>query len=161
MAASGKKKKTANRRPAREYLQLGGILRLRILELEEEIGLQPYPPGDAARNGRSHNIYGHKVPTPEGMQELFASEVATMRRLGKPATQGYSVEFPPYRICCLPYYYYDGFHALLYVEKEGIFVAGWSEWETDRQPITHPVHVQGGEAALSDFLDHALPAAHG
>lgn len=143
-------------------VEIGGALLLRLLEFEAEIRLLPAGQERQPKRGRgTRSIYDGKSPTPEGMSRRFPEDLAAMRRMGRPTNRCYTLDFGPYRLHCLPFYYYDGFHAMMYVEKDGQFVAAWSEWEVERPPHPHHVTVARSEDDLGAFLDRALPEARG
>ena len=137
-----------------------GPLRLRMLELHAEIGLFPgeSPEPRKGRNKR-RGIYDEQGPTPEGLSDCFPGELAALRGLGKPADRAYAIELDPYRIFCLPFYYYDGLYALLYVEEQGAFLAAWCEQEMENPLAPHDVIVNGSEEDFQAFLRHASLAA--
>ena len=139
-----------------------GPLRLRMLEFHAEIGVfrgeSPEP-----RKGRSkrRGIYEEQAPTPEGLSDCFPGEMNALRGLGKSADRAYAIDLDPYRVFCLPFYYYDGLYALLYVERKGAFLAAWCEREVDNPLAPHEVIVDGNAEDFQAFLRHASLAAQG
>jgi hypothetical protein len=133
-----------------------GPLRLRMLEFRVDIGLMPGRAGESRGQGRS--IYDEKAATPKGLLACFPEEVNAMRRLARPVNRCFALALPPYQVFCLPYYYYDGLCALLFVEWNGEFIAAWCEREMVNALAPHPVLVNGTEAELQAFLRHVMLA---
>ena len=155
-----KRKVSSGTGTAFKVLEIDGILRMRVRELEEVMGVLPLHREAAERKGGStSSIYDRMGATPGGMAGRFPDEIAVMRRMGKTVDECYVMEFKPYRVSCLPYFYYDGFHALLYVEKQGEFAAGWRALESDRIPPALSVMVRRAESGLQRFLEIALATA--
>ena len=151
--ADKKRKVSSGTGTAFKVLEIDGILRMRVRELEEVMGVLPLHREAAERRGGSlSNIYDRMGITPAGMAARFLDEIAVMQRMDKAVDKCYVTDFKPYRVSCLPYFYYDGFHALLYVEKQGEFAAGWRHLASDRIPPALSVMVRQAETSLRRLL---------
>jgi hypothetical protein len=112
-------------------------LRFLLHELETKLGL--FPPNTGFDGyGRFHApvLLPPNEAVPPGMRELFAADLAALDRIGKSSERCYAQAIPPLKVYCLPYYYFDGFNAVLYAERDGKFFAAWKEQEmhADRSP---------------------------
>jgi hypothetical protein len=148
--------------PAWSRIVAEGPLRLHMLEFQVDIGLAPGRAAEPRRKrAKARSIYDERAATPKGLLECFPEETAAMRRMGKAVNRCQVLALPPYRVFCLPYYYYDGLCSMLYVEREGEFLAAWCEREMENALKPHPVLVNGSEADFQTFLRNAMLATHG
>ncbi len=83
---------------------------------------------------------------------LFSEDLAALARLRKPPTTCHCTEVDSYRVYCLSYFHYDGFKALMYVEREGRFVAAWKEEEVLRPDSPHTLLAGVDERQIETFL---------
>ena len=136
-----KRKPPSRKNPLKPQLQPVSESVLRLLQdLEERIGL--FAAGEDYRDTerfREPNLLSPNSPVPEGMRTTFAGEMDALVRLGTEASQCHAVEMSPFVVYCLPYYFYDGFNALLYVERDGELFAAWKEQEL--HPSGTPSHL--------------------
>ena len=156
---SAKSDDVSGKNPAYQAVDADGILRLRLLEFVATIGLMPHRSEEESSQTGLHGIFQTEGKTPAGMMRVFPEEIGAMGRLGKSTARCFRMDFPPYRVYCLPYFYYDGFHALLYVEENENFLAAWRARDSDLAPPVLPVLVGSSKDDLQVFLDCALHGA--
>jgi hypothetical protein len=140
---------------AARRLAVGRPLQARLIALEKQVGLFSEEQSLVA-DSRFHHpvIVPGDAPVPEGMQRLFGEDLAALQRLGHAGGRCHAAELGPYRVCCVSYFHYDGFRALLYVEQEGRFVAAWKEEEV-LQPDSPRLLLAGvDDAQIEAFLAH-------
>ncbi len=114
-------------------------LRFLLHQIEMRLGL--FPPGTGFDgHGRFHAPALPEVNSelPPAMASVFEEELACLGRLGKKPNDCHVSSLPPLKLFCVAYYYFDGFNALLFAEKNGKFFAAWKEQEmhAERSPET-------------------------
>ena len=77
-------------------------------------------------------------------------------RIGKPIDRCHMLELPPFKLYCLPYYFFDGFNALLYLEHEGDYGAAWKEQESDDERSPLQVLTPGSLVQFQKMLQEML-----
>jgi hypothetical protein len=156
-SASGKSQKGAPRSSRHAVLPVGRPLQALLIGVEKKIGLFSAEGSFAADSRFNHPvILPGTEPAPAEMRALFAGELEALARLGRDPGTCHTREFPPFRVCCRSYFHYDGFRALLYLEREGRFLAAWMEQEVHQpdSPRTLLSAVDGAriEALLGEVL---------
>lgn len=102
--------------------------------LANKLGL--FPDSDGLDDGgrfRSPVLLPANGDVPPRMRSIFGEELAALQRIGSPAHRCHVREFAHFKVYCLPFYYYDGFNALLYLEHKGAYGAAWKEQECSEQ----------------------------
>ncbi len=144
--ASRGRSRSAGEDPAPRWLAVGRPLQARLIALEKQIGLFSEEQSFAADSRFRHPVLlPTETPLPEAMARVFAADVASLRRRGKAADAVYRAALGPYGVHCLAYFDYDGFRALLYVEREGAFIGAWREEE-----VLHPDSPRAFLAGVTD-----------
>jgi len=140
-----------------ETHRVGRPLQARLIAVEKKIGLFSQEQAFDADSRFNHPvILPAEARIPPGMIEVFAEELAEVQRLGNASGTCHRIDFRPYRVFCLSHFNYDGFRALLYVERNGALVAAWKEEEV-AQPDSPRTLISGQSFAQVDaFLDSAL-----
>jgi hypothetical protein len=134
-------------------MAVGRPLQARLIALETRVGLFTEEESFASDSRFNHPvIVATPHPLPPGMAQVFAVELAELARLGRPADVCHAEALGPYRVCCTAYFHYDGLKALVYVEREGRFIAAWKDEEV-LQPDS-PRHFVAG--ALDDEIEDFL-----
>lgn len=118
--------------------ELSMPLRESLHRLANNLGL--FPESDGLEDGgrfRAPVLLPANGMVPQAMRQIFAEEFGVLGRIGKPVDRCHVLELHPFKVYCLPYYYYDGFNALLYLEHKGACGAAWKEQESDdaRSPL--------------------------
>jgi hypothetical protein len=132
---------------------VGRPLQARLIALEKRIGLFSEEQSFAADSRFNHPvILAAGAALPAGLARHYAEELATLRRLGRPADACHAAELGPYRVHALSYFHYDGFRALLYVERKGAFVAAWQEREVDQPDSPRTFTAGATDADIEAFL---------
>lgn len=149
----------AERESAPRELAVGRPLQARLIALELQLGLFSAEPRFGSGSRFHHPVVvPTEAPVPEGMAKVFATDFAALRRLGRATDACHSLALGPYRASCVSYFHYDGFRALVYVERDGKLVAAWREEEV-LQPHSPRTLLAGvDDAGLEAFLEH-VPAA--
>jgi hypothetical protein len=159
LPSSGSSTRGGKPDPGKE-IRLSGALRAMLHRLEDKLGLFPADSGSEG-HGRFHApvLLPSNKDVPEAMRALFEPEFAALERLGKAVVQCHARSLKPLILYCLPYYYYDGFTALLYAEQDGQVLAAWKEQEVEGEgsPATVRSSVQPREfqASIQQALDNA------
>ncbi|HKJ00019.1 MAG TPA: hypothetical protein VKB51_16195 [bacterium] len=136
-------------------LAVGRPLQARLIALEKQIGLFSEEQSFAADSRFNHPaILPAETPLPKRMVGLFAADLEGVRRLSKPADACHATDVGPYRVYCLSYFHYDGFRALLYVERDGAFVAAWAEEEVLQPDSPRTLLAGVGDVEIQAFLEH-------
>ena len=129
-APRGRSRPAKESPPAPRRLTVGRPLQARLIALEKRIGLFSEEQSFAADSRFRHPVLlPAETPLPDGMARVFGDDLASLRRRGKAADAVHRTAFGPYAVHCLAYFDYDGFRALLYVEREGTFIGAWREEE--------------------------------
>lgn len=150
------------RRPvarAREY-EVTAALRQTLHEVEEKIGL--FAPGEGFGAGgrfRAPRLLGGEEPIPAAMGKFFREPLAALGRVGKSSVSCHAVRLGPFTVYCLPYYFFDGFNALVFVEKEGQMMAAWREQELHPAGTPRTLTTRTPYADLREFFGQLLGAA--
>jgi hypothetical protein len=148
-----------------EALPVGAGLRARLRDVAVRIGMLDaaavLSPGNRFRAAA---LLPANAPVPVAMQQLFPEGLAELGGLGKAAGRCNAHDIGSYRVYALPYFFFDGFNALLAVEEravkqQGEIVAAWKDSEANQSFIPKEIHVNGGAAALERFLKTALSTA--
>lgn len=139
--------------PARRRYPVGRPIQARLVTLEKHLGLFSEENRLSADSRFNHPVIVRgEAPVPAGMREAFTHELGALERLGQSAKTCHSVEVAGHQVCCLSYFHYDGFKALVYVSQGDRFVAAWKDEEV-LQPDSPRELVAGvPEAELEDFL---------
>lgn len=141
-------------------IRLSGTFRALLHRLEDKLGLFPAENGPEG-HGRFYApvLLPPNKDVPEAMRMLFEPEFAALERVGKSVGQCHARRLHPLVVYCLPYYYYDGFTALLYAEQDGQVLAAWKEQEVEGEgsPATVRTLAQSGkfQASIQEALDNA------
>ena len=159
----GKKQPVGNggaHKPPREApgeIQVTGGLRVLLHRLETRLGLFPAD-GGIDGHGRFHapELLPANEAIPEGMRKIFSEELASLARIGKEAERCHAAPLKPVNLYCLPYYYYDGFNALLYAEREGKFIVAWKEQEMDGEGSPKAIRSAVSHGELQQVIQDAL-----
>jgi hypothetical protein len=153
--------------PSGDVLPPGGIvtrpagagLRAQLRQVEARLGLLDaaavLEPGNRFRGAA---LLPANAPLPPMLRALFPEELGELERLGKSTARCHARDMAGYRLFALPYYFYDGFNALLAVERDGDFVTAWRDSEAHQSYIPRQVHVGLGEDVLERFLREVLGA---
>jgi hypothetical protein len=141
--------------PPERQLAVGRPLQARLIALEKRVGLFSEEQSFAADSRFNHPV----IPpadgdAPEGMARVFAEDLAALQRLGKSAERCHQVALGPYRVHCLSYFHYDGFRALVYVERDGAFIAAWQDREVLHPDSPRTFLAGVGDAEIEAFLEH-------
>lgn len=164
MARGGGKKqvkgKSSSRRTkeaAPKVFEVTAGLRALLNRLEARIGLFPESDGTHG-HGRFHApaLLPANGAVPAGMRSIFQDELAALERIGKSADRCHSREVASLVVHCLPYYYYDGFNAVLYVERGGEFFAAWKLEEVKGEGSPSEMQARGGSGDIPRALREAL-----
>lgn len=141
--------------PDSRELGVGRPLQARLIALEKQIGLFSEEQSFAADSRFNHPvIVPREVPLPAAMQRLFAEDLEGLGRLGGDTERGHAADLGPYRVHCLSYFHYDGFRALVYVEREGAFVAAWKEQEVLQPDSPRTLWSGVSNRDMDAFLSH-------
>ena len=161
--------------PVERTLPVGRPLQARLIALEKRLGVFSEEQSFAADSRFNHPVLlpaerpaagagaaggeaasEGRAGVPEGMARIFAAELASLERLGKDPGICHATRVGPYTVYCRSYFHYDGFRALLYLEREGRFLAAWMEQEVHQpdSPRTLLSAVDGAriEALLGEVL---------
>lgn len=132
-------------------------LRALLNRLETRIGLFPESDGTHG-HGRFHApaLLPATGAVPGGMRRIFPDELAALERIGKPADRCHSREVASLVVYCLPFYYYDGFNAVLYVERGGEFFAAWKLQEVNGESSPSEIQARSGSEDIQQALREAL-----
>lgn len=138
---------------------VGRPLRARMVALEMRVGLFSREDftGEESRF-RFATMLPPNAPMPEAMGNLFSAELDALGRLGRKTDLCAAFEFGPYRIACYPYFHFDGFQALVCLERGGAFIAGWKEEEVLQPESPRMVFSPHGGEEIAAMLDEALAA---
>lgn len=132
-------------------------LQAKLIEIAGKIGLfSQQGPFDSDSRFAHPVVLPQTTPIPAGMAEIFRKELAALQRLGKSVECSHRVEFPPYRVHCISYFHYDGFQALMYVEKKDSLVAAWKEEEVEQLNSPRELISADDPRHLEDFLRRCL-----
>lgn len=136
---------------------VGAGLRAQLRQVEARLGLLDAATVLEAGNCfRGAALLPANAPLPPVLRRLFPEALGELERLGKSVERCHARDVAGYRLFALPYYFYDGFNALLAVERDGGFVAAWRDSEAHQSYLPAPVHVAPGEGMLEGFLSAVL-----
>ena len=137
--------------------QLSVPLRESLHRLANKLGL--FPESDGLEEGgrfRAPVLLPANGVVPQAMRQIFVEEFAVLSRIEKPIDRCHMLELPRFKLYCLPYYYYDGFNALLYLEHEGAYGAAWKEQESDDALSPLQVLIPGSLVQFQKLLQELL-----
>lgn len=141
--------------PDARELAVGRPLQARLIALEKQVGLFSEEQSFAADSRFNHPvIVERETPLPAPMRKLFADDLAGLARLGGGTDQGHAAGLGPYRVHCVSYFHYDGFRALVYVERDGTFVAAWREQEVLQPDSPRTLWAGVNDGDMEAFLSH-------
>ena len=146
--------------PAPPPAQLvGGPLRARMIALEKRIGLFSREDftGPESRF-RFAMMLPPNAPMSEAMASLFASDLAIQERLGRKTDVCAAFDIGPYRVTCYPFFHFDGFQAMICLERDGALIAGWKEEEVLQPESPRMVFSPNNGEEIAAMLDEALEA---
>lgn len=139
--------------PARRRYPVGRPIQARLVTLEKHLGLFSEDHRLSADSRFNHPVIVRgEAPVPGPMREVFAQELGVLERLGQSAKTCRSTEVAGHRVCCLSYFHYDGFKALVYVSQGETFVAAWKDEEVLQPDSPRELIAGVPEAELEDFL---------
>lgn len=138
-------------------IQVTGGLRALLHRLETRLGLFPADSGFGG-HGRFHApvLLPANEAIPEGMRGIFSEELAALERIGKTDGRCHGAPLKPLKLYCMPYYYYDGFNALLYAERDGKFIAAWREQEMDGEVSPTAIRTGVSHEDLQQVIQQVL-----
>lgn len=144
--------------PPPEHL-VGRPLRTRMIALERRIGLfsQEDFTGPGTRF-RFAVMLPPNAPMPGAMAGLFPLDLDALGRMGRKTDVCAAFEIGPYRVTCYPFFHFDGFQALVCLERDGAFIAGWKEEEVLQPETPRMVFSPHGGEEIAAMLDEALAA---
>lgn len=152
-SSRGKGAPAAGGRGAFTSYPVGRPLQARLISLEKRIGLFSEEQSFAADSRFNHPvILPAAEPIPGTMAVIFSEDLAALARLREPPATCHCTDVGSYRVYCLSYFHYDGFKALMYVEREGRFVAAWKEEEVLRPDSPHTLLAGVDERQIETFL---------
>lgn len=137
-------------------------LRESLHRLANKLGLFPESDGleDEGRF-RAPVLLSANTAVPRAMQQIFSEEFGALHRIGKPIDRCHALEFQAFTVYCLPYYYYDGFNALLYLEHKGECGAAWKEQESGDATSPQEVLTPGSLVQFQKLLRQVLEIPSG
>lgn len=138
---------------------VGRPLRARMIALERRIGVFSREDftGPESRF-RFAVMLPPNAPMPEAMANLFSIDLDALARLGRKTDVCAAFEIGPYRVTCYPYFHFDGFQALVCLERDGAFIAGWKEEEVLQPESPRMVFSPNSGEEIAAMLDEALAA---
>jgi hypothetical protein len=142
--------------------QLSAPLREALHRLSGKLGL--FPESDGLEEGgrfRAPVLLPANGQVAPVMGKLFKRELATLRRIGKREDRCHVAKLGDCKVYILPYYYFDGFNALLYLEHEGKFAAAWKEQESDEEQSPSEVLAPGTMVQFQQMLQKVLAESSG
>lgn len=139
---------------------VGTRVRSRLVALERKLGLFANQTGYAAESRfRVASILPRKARLPQEMRRVFAEELESLERIGLGTERCQHSEFAPYDVYAISYFHYEGFQALVYVEREGEFLAAWKEVEVELTDSPRAILAREDSAPVEAFLEHVVGAA--
>lgn len=142
--------------------RLSAPLREALHRLSGILGL--FPEGDGLEEGgrfRAPVLLHANGQVAPMMGKIFKQELATLRRIGKQEDRCHVAKLGACKMYILPYYYFDGFNALLYLEYEGKFAAAWKEQESDGDQSPMEVLAPGTIVQFQQMLQEVLANSSG
>lgn len=138
---------------------VGGPLRARMVALERRIGLFSREDFTGTESRfRFAEMLPPNGPMPEAMAGLFANDLDFQARLGRKIDVCAAFTIGPYRVACYPFFHFEGFQALVCVERDGVFLAGWKEEEVLQPETPRVVFAPHSGEEIAAMLDDALAA---
>lgn len=160
--------------PVERTLPVGRPLQARLIALEKRLGVFSEEQSFAADSRFNHPVLlpaerpatgagaaggeaasEGRAGVPEGMARIFAAELASLERLGKDPGICHAARVGPYTVYCRSYFHYDGFRALLYVERDGALVAAWPDEEVLHPDSPRRLVSSVPDAEIEAFLQEA------
>lgn len=132
---------------------------LRFLLHQMEIRLGLFPPDTGFDGyGRFHApvLVAANEPVPAGMRSVFGEELGALARIGKGTEGCRAFDLPPLKLYCLPYYYFDGFNAIVYAERGGKMFAAWKEQEMHAEGSPQTIAAPGPFEEFQGVFREAL-----
>ena len=142
--------------------EVGQPLRSRLIAIERAIGLFSQQDSFAADSRFNHPVMLEPNSSmPQPMADLFSDDLAALDRLGRKTDICHRFDLKGCRIFCYPYFNYDGFQALVGLEKQGDFIAGWKEEEALQPDTPRVFHSRKSAREIASLLDDALGEGEG
>ena len=152
-ATSSRGRGVAAAPPEPRRMPVGRPLQAALVALEQRLGLFTEQRPFGADDRFAHPaIVPDADPVPPGMAQVFAAELGALERLGKSAERCHAVKLGPYRVCCRSHFHYDGFKALVYVERDSALVAAWMDEEVLRPDSPRVLLAGTDDAGIEAFL---------
>lgn len=143
-----------------EVRLVGAGLRAQLRQVGARIGMLDaaalLSPGNRFR---AATLLSPNAPLPPALGHFFPEELAELGRLRKPTARCHLHAIGAYNIFALPYFFFDGFNALMAVEDSGGFLAAWQDSEANQSFVPKEMHVRREAGALERFLQQVLAAA--
>ena len=138
---------------------VGRPLRSRMIALERRIGLFSREDFTGPESRFQFAVMlPPNAPMSEAMASLFPIDLDTQARLGRKTGVCAAFEIGPYRVTCYPFFHFDGFQALVCLERDGAFIAGWKEEEVLHPESPRMVFSPNSGEEIAAMLDQALAA---
>jgi hypothetical protein len=136
---------------------VGATLRSLLQQVEIRLGLLPRP--DSFERGdrfQGAALLPANRATPAELRGVFPEELAELQRLGKPVERCHAATLGSCRFYCLPYFFFDGFNALVALERDGRLVAAWKDNEAFQAISPQTLYARVDFSTLDDLLLDAL-----
>lgn len=136
---------------------VGSALRSLLQHVEVRVGLLPRADSfDRGNRFQGAVVLPANRALPAELRGVFPEELAELQRLGKSVERCHATTLGPGRIYCLPYYFFDGFNALLALEREGTLVAAWKDSEAFQAISPQSLFARVDFPTLEELLLDAL-----
>jgi hypothetical protein len=147
--------------PAREQAwqthTVGAALRALLQQVEIRIGLLPRADTfDRGNRFQGAVLLPANRAAPAELRAVFPEELAELQRLGKSVERCHATKLGACRVYCLPYYFFDGFNALLALERNGKPIAAWKDSEAFQAVSPQALAARVDYTTLEGFLLDAL-----
>ena len=153
------KKTTGAAKPKAAYPAQPVSMRMRVqlADLGVRLGLfRPQTSYDPDSRFRVAQIPPGNETIPAGMKKIFGTDLEEQTRAGHPLSRCLRKDLAGCSAFALAYYHYDGYRALVYVEKDGNLLAAWRETEVDLEQSPRELISGPDPAPVERFLNEAL-----